>query len=242
MPITPYGNAEPGDYPALFTGCFEARFPKAKRLIFGFAILNADRRTAHDGPDGGGLYAVAVCNLSEGINPKSKPFRIRKAMLQPEEFADVTLAIRPPPPEHFEARCGERLRVLDIRVARRDKDGRQVSVVTDICRPRDRVWQSIEGVYEGAAAGTRNGRPFWLQEDGRAIRWEDHFAPRVNREEASEWLFWNQTTNDQLGRWIRPDGTLLVLTDIEIAALQGADATRYQIAKRRAALRMLGQR
>lgn len=42
MPVTPYGNAEPGDYPALFTGCFEAQFPKAKRLIFGFAILNPD--------------------------------------------------------------------------------------------------------------------------------------------------------------------------------------------------------
>src|SRR5205814_3029355 len=97
---TPYGNAEPGDYPALFTGCFEAKYPQASRLIFGFVILNDDRRTPHDGPDGGGLYAVAVCNKSEGTNPKSKPFRIRRAMLQPEEFQDPALSINPPPADH----------------------------------------------------------------------------------------------------------------------------------------------
>jgi len=50
MPITPYGNAEAGDYPALFSGAFEAKYPKAKRLIFGFAILTEDRDRPRDGP------------------------------------------------------------------------------------------------------------------------------------------------------------------------------------------------
>src|SRR5436309_11305885 len=80
--ITPYGNAPAGDYPALFTGCFEAKYPKASRLIFGFTILNADRETPHDGPDGEGVYAVAACNKSEGTNPKSKHFKIRNTMPQ----------------------------------------------------------------------------------------------------------------------------------------------------------------
>src|SRR5437763_12194560 len=114
MPITPYGNAEAGESPALFTGSFEAQYPKGKRLIFGFVILNDDRRTPHDGPDGGGLYAVAVCNKSEGANPKSKPFRIRRAMLQPEEFENPALSIIPPAAEHFEIPFEDRLRVLDI--------------------------------------------------------------------------------------------------------------------------------
>ena len=159
MPITPYGNTESGDYPAIFTGCFEGKYPRASRLIFGFAILNADRQTPHDGPDGEGLYAVAVCNKSEGTNPKSKPFKIRKAMLQPEEFQDLRLAVEPPPPEHFTEPYGDRQRVLDIRVERREKDGRQVSLVTHIRRPRDGEWQCIEGQYEGAREEELHGAP-----------------------------------------------------------------------------------
>src|SRR5260370_33712948 len=177
--ITPYGNAPAGDYPALFTGCFEAKYPKASRLIFGFTILNADSETHHDGPDDEGLYAVAVCNKSEGTNPKSKHFKIRKAMLQPEEFRDLALAINPPPPEHFTEPCGDRHRILDIRVERRETDGRQVSVVTHICRPRDAEWQGVEGQYEGGAPGMRNGRPFWLNQDQTALSIHDPAGQRT---------------------------------------------------------------
>ena len=240
--MTPYGNAEPGDYPALFTGCFEAQYPKAIRLIVGFVILNPDRATPHDGADGGGLYAVAVCNRSEGTNPKSKPFLIRKAMLQPEEFADLRLSVNPPPPEHFETPYGDRQRVLDIRVVCRHTDGRRVSLVTDICRPRDGVWQGIEGVYEGGQPGTRNGRPFWLQEDGRAIPFDDRRAAReieagrLTREAAFDWQMWERTSRNYYARWLNPDGTLQVLSDADRAAL-GIDASlRYRIAQQRAAI------
>jgi hypothetical protein len=244
MPITPYGNAESGDYPALFIGCFEASYPKSRRLIFGFAILNEDRETAHDGPDGEGLYAVAVCNKSEGTNPKSKPFKIRRAMLQPEEYRDLNLVANLPPPEHFTQPHCERQRVLDIRVERRQKDGKQVSVVTHICRPRDGEWQCIEGVYEGAAPGIRNGRPFWLNEDGTAIRYDDGHANRLvqagtwqSGQEPTEWLLWHHTTPEQLERWRNPDGTLRVLAADDVAALEGFDPARYRVAQRRAANR-----
>jgi hypothetical protein len=236
MPITPYGNAELDDYPALFTGCFEARYPKASRLIFGFVILNPDRQTPREGLDGEGLYAVAVCNKSEGTNPKSKPFKIRRAMLQPEEFQDLRLAVEPPPPEHFTQPYGDRLRVLDIRVERREKDGRQVSLVTHISRPRDGEWQCIEGVYEGAAPGIGNGRPFWLNEDQTAIPGNNAVLQRIPRDEATEFLWWNQTTVDQLVQWRNPDGTLRVLAGDELEALEGGDPIRYRIAQRRAAL------
>lgn len=243
--IEPYGNAEPGDYPALFTGCFEAKFPKATRLIFGFVILNPDRKTAHDGPNGGGLYAVAVCNLSEGNNPKSKPFLIRRAMLQREEFEDLALSIKPPPPEHFEKAFEGRPRVLEIRVAQRETDGKQVSVVTHIRRPRDGEWRSIEGVYEGRQSGTRH--PFWLQNDGTAIPYPEYHQPvrkmvdegRLTDAEAMEWYMWRQTREGDYRRWLNPDGSLRELSVEEVAELGVHNTTIYQIAQRRAALGLL---
>lgn len=234
--ITPYGNAPTGEHPALFTGCFEAKYPKASRLLFGFVILNPDRETLHDGPDGEGLYAVAVCNQSEGANPKSKPFKIRRAMLQAEEFRDLSLAANPPPPEHFTEPYGDRHRILDIRVERREKDGNQVSLVTHIRRPRDGEWQCIEGQYEGAALGMRNGRPFWLNEDGTTIPPNEAQLARVGPDERWEWRCWNQTAPEQLAQWRNPDGTLRVLIPDELAELEGLDPTRYRIAQRRAAL------
>jgi hypothetical protein len=246
MPVTPYGNSDPGEYPALFTGSFEARFPKGMRLIFGFAVLNPDRQTLHDGPDGGGLWAVAVCNRSDGTNPKSKPYKIRRAMLQPEEAADNQLVLDLPPAEHFTAPYGERQRVLDIRVACRDTEAGRLSLVTHICRPRDGEWQCIEGMYEGGAPETRNGRPLWLQDDGTAIRYDEAAAGRLiaagtwqRGREPTEWLMWNQTTLEQLQQWRNNDGSLVVLTEEEIGALPGLEPQRYRVAQRRAALGLL---
>ena len=242
MPFTPYGNAEPGDYPALFTGASEARYPKGMRLIYGFAVLNADHRTPQDGPDGGGLYAVAVCNMSPGTNPKSKPFLIRKAMLQPEEFEDPELSICPPPAEHFVGRFGDRLRVLDVRVTRRETDGHQVSVVTHICRPRDGEWQCIEGAYEGGARGLRNGRPFWLQEDGRAIAYPEYEnqlqrhidSGRLLIEDVNVWRLWAQIGREWYERWINPDGSLRELPPEEIEGLGLQMSAVYRMAQYRA--------
>jgi hypothetical protein len=161
-------------------------------------------------------------------------------MLQAEEFRDISLAANPPPPEHFTEPYGDRHRILDIRVERREKDGNQVSVVTHICRPRDGEWQCIEGQYEGAVPRLQNGRPFWLNEDQRAIGIHDPARLRIPREERDEWFFWNQTTLEQLEQWRDPDGTLPVLTDEDFAALEQAERMmgriRYQIAQRRAAL------
>jgi hypothetical protein len=246
MPVTPYGNSEPGDYPALFTGSFQARYPKGMRLIFGFAILNDDRRTLSEREDGEGLWAVAVCNPSGGNNPKSKPYKIRKAMLQPEEAADNQLVLNPPPDEQFAAPYGDRQRVLDIRVVCLQTGNRRVSKVTHICRPRDGVWQAIEGVYEGGQPGTRNGRPFWLQEDGIAIRYDEAAADRLvaagtwqRGREPTEWMMWNLTTLEQLQQWRHDNGSLRVLNEEEIAALDGLDPARYRIAQLRASLGLL---
>src|SRR5262249_42595706 len=151
-------------------------------------------------------------NKSEGTSPKSKPFKIRRAMLQPEEFKDLKLATKPPPPEHFTEPYGDQYRILDIRVERRQTDGKQVNV-THICRPRDGEWQCIEGEYDGATAGVRNGRPFWLQEDGTALKLNDALLQRIPREERDEFWFWNQTRPEQLERWRNPDGNLRVLTE-----------------------------
>jgi hypothetical protein len=186
LSITPYGNAPAGEHPAIFTGAFEVPYPKGKRQLFGFAILNADRQTPHDGPDGGGLWAVAVCNPCVGKNPKSKPFLIRRAMLQPEEFQDLALSINPPPAEHFEPKPGNTPRVLDIRVVSKQEEGKRVSIVTHICRPRDGVWQLIEGVFEGL--GRPAAPPDEQQEAPRAQHTAKEPTPEPTPEPVTEVL------------------------------------------------------
>ena len=92
----------------------------------------------------------------------------------------------------------------------------------------------------------RNGRPFWLQEDGTAIRFNAEEANlRVQTGlwqrggEATVWHIWNQTTPEQLQQWRNDDGTLRILNEEQIAALQGLDASRYSIAQIRADLGIL---
>jgi hypothetical protein len=165
MPAPAYGNAPAGEYKAIFTGTFPARYPKGQRLIFGFLLLDQNGRVplfANDGTTE--LRAVAVCNLSNGENPKSKPYRICKAMLRQDEFDPIEAAMRVPPPEHFlPAALGEPRRLLGVRVARRN----DASLVTDIQRPRDGVWECIEGKFEG---GPRR-RFSWLNADGTVRRY-----------------------------------------------------------------------
>jgi hypothetical protein len=62
-------------------------------------------------------------------NPKSKPYKIRRAMLQTEEARDNQLVLNLPAAEHFTTPYNGRERVLEVRVTQREKDGRQVSLV-----------------------------------------------------------------------------------------------------------------
>ena len=88
MTIKIYENAPKGEYNAIFTGAFKAPFgaKKAMRIVVGFLLL--DRNCANPLVNAAGveLAAVSVCNNADESNPRSKSFRIRKAMLLAQEF------------------------------------------------------------------------------------------------------------------------------------------------------------
>src|SRR4051794_30924176 len=115
-----YGNCPAGEFPSVFTGAFEAWFKRSPRLLFGFLILNPDCSAPAQNDASENLYAVAVCNKSNGTNPKSKPYKICKAMLQPEEYDPIGAAMGVPSWEHFtQPRADGSYRVLEIRVERK---------------------------------------------------------------------------------------------------------------------------
>ena len=161
-------------------------------------------------------------------------------MLQPEEARDNQLVLNLPGAEHFTTPYNGRERVLDIRVNRKETQGQRVSLVTHIRRPRDGEWQCIEGSYEGAEAGTVNGRPFWLREVGAAIPFvgveaqRQLDAGRLRGGEDLEWMYWDRTTPDELRQWLNDDGSVRVVRETEIAGIE--DQVHYKIAHRRAAL------
>ena len=190
-----FGNAPNGDHPAIFTAAETVKYPKGLRRIFGFLVLNEDQSAPLLNEEGDPLYAVAVCNGSKGKSPKSKPHKICKAMLRPDEYDPVEAALEVPEPEHFTHRNedGSR-RVLWVRVEERQTAGRQLSVVTHIKRPRDGEWECIEGQYEG-----RSRAPEQLEGRSR------------DPEQPSE--------RGALPSWLNPDGTYRSLTEDEEKSL-----------------------
>lgn len=147
-----YGNAPSGDHNALCRNINDAFFPgRGPRTIVGFLILNAEGTAPLDAPGGEPYFAVAVCNPSKGVSPQSKQFKIRKAMLRADEFDAIDNALSVPGWEHFLQRLpdGSR-RVVKARVVQKPtSDGRFVSEITAIQRPRDGQWESIVGKFGG---------------------------------------------------------------------------------------------
>lgn len=200
MILTAYGNAEPGDYPAQLIRTYTARYSSWNRFIYLFVILNSDRDTPHNGPDGAGMYAVAVCNKADAKNPASKSYKIRRAMLHPEEAKDFEICLNPPSPEEFTKSFRGRRRIVDIRVERRETNGNQVSVVTHIRRPSDGGWACIEGVFQGQETQDEGIQAFAdleeLLQDAAVETQQDDLLRRED-EDVGEWFervqeFWKE--------------------------------------------------
>ena len=147
-----YGNVSAGEHPATYQNFRNVPFPNGGyRTIVGFLILNDACDAPLLAPDAQAYWAVAVCNKSQGISPQSSLFRIRKAMLRADEydaFKNVTEVpdweAFAPPPENPTAR------IIWIRVEQRlTKKGGSVSQITHIKRPRDGVWEAIQGTFQG---------------------------------------------------------------------------------------------
>lgn len=229
-----YGNAPAGDHPAAFSHAFEADYPKGKRLLFSFVVLNEERTMPLKNRSGDDLFAVAVCNVSGGENPKSKPFKICRAMLEADEYDAIASATAVPPWQHFQApnKLGKR-RLLQIRVVQKGPAGRTVSIVTHVCRPRDNEWECIEGQFEGANPTTH--RPKWLNPDGTAIPFNDKQTEKFvdSHEEMYMWMDWNTTPDDAIAIWVGADGEVVDLSPVALAALNLKEQAAYRIARQR---------
>jgi len=169
-----YGNCYPGEYPATFNGVSRTKFSKNRsRLIFEFLILTDDRTAPRQDNRGHDLYAVSVCNPSDGLNPKSKPYKIRRAMLEADEYDAIEAARSVPPWEHFVSKRqnGSR-RIMMVRVARKGPEVKQVAVVTHLQRPREGVWECLDQEFEGPSRAIKTAavkeQPPILSDTGEA--------------------------------------------------------------------------
>ena len=79
-------NCPSGEYPAIFCNSEVVKYPKGKRQILSFLIMNEDNTKPRSNNMGENYYAAAVCNPSNGGNPKSKVHKILKAMLTKDEY------------------------------------------------------------------------------------------------------------------------------------------------------------
>ena len=237
LPVTVYGDAPEGEHPAIFVGAQRFRFPKGTRLIFQFLILNSDQEAPLENEQGEPYYAVAVCNDSRGTNPKSKAYKICKAMLRPDEYDPVEAAIAVPNWEHFsQANPDGTRRIIWARVERRGPIGQLISLVTHIKRPRDGVWEHIEGKFEG-----RRHFP-WLNKDGsfRGLsKEEDRALFASSPDDYHLYEFWNNDPPRGKAIWLDKQGHFVPLSPEQISSLDGWVKDFYQVAQYKAELGQL---
>ena len=138
--FTPYANCPSGEYWAAFFNSEVKKYPRGKREILSFVILNEDKKTPLLNNSGEPYYSTTICNESKGSSPKSKANKIKKAMLTKEEYDPIDVCLGLPNFDNFNKRK------MKIRVTTK---GTGMNFVTHIQRPRDNEWECIEGEFEG---------------------------------------------------------------------------------------------
>ena len=138
--FTPYTNCPSGEYWAAFCNSEVKKYPKGKREILGFLILNEDKETPRLNNKGDPYYSTIICNQSKGSSPKSKANKIKKAMLTKEEYDPIDVCLGLPNFDNFNKRK------MKIRITTK---GTGMNFATHIQRPRDNEWECIEGEFEG---------------------------------------------------------------------------------------------
>ena len=138
--FTPYANCPSGEYWAAFCNSEDQKYPRGKREILSFVILNEDKKTPLLNNKGEPYYSTIICNQSKGSNPKSKVSKIKNAMLTKEEYDPIDVCLGLPNFDNFNKRK------MKIRVTTK---GTGMNFVTHIQRPRDGQWECIEGEFEG---------------------------------------------------------------------------------------------
>jgi len=138
--FTPYTNCPSGEYWAAFCNSEVKKYPRGKREIISFLILNEDKKTPRLNNKGEPYYSTIICNQSKGSSPKSKVSKIKKAMLTKEEYDPIDVCLGVPNFDNFNKRK------MKIRVTTK---GTGMNFVTHIQRPRDNEWECIEGEFDG---------------------------------------------------------------------------------------------
>ncbi len=138
--FTPYANCPSGEYWAAFFNSEVKKYPRGKREILSFVILNEDKKTPRLNNRDEAYYSAIICNQSKGSSPKSKVNKIKKAMLTKEEYDPLDVHLGLPTIETFYKR------IVKVKVCPKSNDK---NFITHIQRPRDNQWECIEGEFEG---------------------------------------------------------------------------------------------
>ena len=139
-----YGDNTPdGEYYAVFIALDEEQFPVGRRMVFKFAILDeATKEPCVDEHDNT-MFAVAVCNSSQGKSSKSKIVKVTRALLSGEMYDPIKSLSEVPSPEEL------LYTKAHVRVKQRTSESfKTVSNITHIRRPRDGKWECIESVFD----------------------------------------------------------------------------------------------
>lgn len=151
--FTAYTNCPSGEYWSIFAKSDIKKYPKGEREILTFLILGNDGLPIINKKDEA-CYSVIVCNKSKGESPKSKISKIKNTMLSKEEYDPIACRLGLPNINTFYGRK------FKIRVTKKDNN---LTFITHIQRPRDNIWKSIEGIYEGNLKVKKNLKLFLLE-------------------------------------------------------------------------------
>ena len=138
--FTPYANCPSGEYWAAFFNSEVKKYPRGKKEIVSFLILNEDKKTPRLNNKGEPYYSTIICNQSKGTSPKSKVSKIKNAMLTKEEYDPIDVCLGVPNFDNFNKRK------MKIRVTTKETG---MNFITHIQRPRDDQWECIEGEFDG---------------------------------------------------------------------------------------------
>ena len=138
--FTAYTNCPSGEYWAVFCNSEVKKYPKGKREVLTFLILNDDKETPKINNKEEPYYSTIICNESKGSSPKSKVNKIKKSMLNKEEYDPIDIHLGLPTIETFYKR------ILKVKVCPKTNNK---NFITHIQRPRDDQWECIEGEFEG---------------------------------------------------------------------------------------------
>ena len=172
--FTAYTNCPSGEYWAAFCNSEVKKYPKGKREILSFLILNDDKETPRLNNKEEPYYSTIICNESKGSNPKSKVSKIKKSMLKKEEYDPIDVHLGLPTIDTFYKR------ILKVKVCPKSNNK---NFITHIQRPRDNQWECIEGEFDGTI--NNNSDPIELY---NRLRKQIPFKERETYDEAIRYM------------------------------------------------------